>query len=131
MSTLLEAAKTKITAAHTGTPRIYAENAVPAEPGYPYSVLSVVPQNPEGYTLDQTHGFRDYRLTVQSFARLEDAVWDYDDKASTALLDQTLTATGYVCDPCRFQTSRQYRDPDDSGVLGVTTVYAFMARKES
>lgn len=131
MSALLTAAVAAITAAHTGTPRIYAENEVPAERPYPYSVLSVTPQTPEGYTLDQAHGFRDYRITVQSFARLEDAVWDYDAKASAALLDQSLTATGYVCDPCRFLTSRQYRDADDHGVLGVTTVYAFMAREES
>ena len=129
MSALLDAAVDAITAAHTGTPRVYEVNQVPAERPYPYSVVMVTPQAPDGYTLDQVHGFRDHQLVVQSFARLAEAVFDYDQKAATALLDQTLAADGWSCDPCRFQTSRQYRDADDSGVIGITTVYAFMAKE--
>jgi len=129
VSALLDAAIAAVTAAHTGSPRIYEVNAVPAQPSYPYSVVDVLDLDPDGYTLDQSHGFRDHMLTVQSFARTNDGVIDYNRAAANALLDQTLDATGWSCDPCRFQTSRKYRDPDDSGVIGITTVYAFMAKE--
>lgn len=129
MSALLDAAIAAISAAHAGTPRVYELNAVPADPTYPYSVVMVTPQAPDGYTLDQVHGFRDHQLVVQSFGRLAEAAYAYDQAATDALLDQALTADGWSCDPCRFQTSRQYRDADDSGVIGITTVYAFMAKE--
>lgn len=127
---MLDAAIAAIKAGRTGA-RVYEINKVPADPTYPYSVVKVVSRRPFGYTLDATHGLRDYEVTVASYGTTDDAVSDYDDAASDRLLDQTLTVAGFDCNPCQWVTSRKFRDPDDRGVIDAVTVYEFSASKES
>ena len=129
MTTFLEAVGT----ATAAVLRRYPTNAVPPTPVYPYLVYSVAGDRAEGYTLDSRHGFRFYRIILQSFDKpsLASAL-DIDDKAVAGLLDKRLAVTGYDCGPCRLEVaSAVVRDPDTTGVVSVTTTLTFTATKES
>lgn len=129
MTTFLEA----VDAATAAVLRRYPTNSVPPTPTYPYLVYSVAADRAEGYTLDSRHGFRFYRVILQSFGKpsLASAL-DIDAKATDGLLDQRLTVTGYDCGPCRLEVaSAVVRDPDTTGVVGVTTTLTFTATKEA
>lgn len=110
--------------------RRYPTNGVPPTPTYPYLVYSVAGDRAEAYTLDSRHGFRFYRIILQSFGKTLAAALDIDDKAVGDLLDTRLTVTGYQCGPCRLEVaSAVVRDPDTVGVVSVTTTLTFTARE--
>jgi hypothetical protein len=112
--------------------RIYVTNAVPAEPVMPYTVLAVTPDRPMTYRLSASHGVRVYRIILQSFARSYDGALDYDGDATSVLLDKVPVVTGYSCGPCVIEIgSAMTRDPDDNGVIGITTTLTFSATKET
>lgn len=112
--------------------RAYQTNSVPASPTYPYTAWSLAGDRPDAYTLDATHGLRFYRIISQSFGHTLASALDNDAKVTDALLDVALVATGYECTPCRIEVgSAVVRDPDNSGVVGVTTTLTFAATKEA
>lgn len=128
MTTLLEA----VGDATSVIVRRYPTNDVPPSPGDPYLVYSVAGDRAEGYTLDSRHGFRFYRIILQSFSTKLAAALDIDAKATDSLLDRRLAAAGYDCGPCRLEVaSAVVRDPDTTGVVGVTTTLTFTATKEA
>jgi hypothetical protein len=128
VSTLVEAVAT----ATAALPRVYVTNAVPATPTYPYSAYSATFGRGDTYTLDSTHGVRWGRLVWQSFGKTLQAALDQNDRAVAALLDVRLAVTGYSLTPCRMELDPAIvRDPDDNGVVGVTTTLTFTATKES
>lgn len=132
MSAFLTAAIAKMSAGRSPAPRIYKTNAVPASPTFPYSVVSVVGDQAGNYTLDARHSTRDYRITVQSFGRDVDGALAYDTAAIDRLLDESLTVAGFDCGPIRLQVgSAIVRDPDDNGVVGVTSSLLFTTTKEA
>lgn len=128
MTTFLDA----VGAATASVVRRYPTNGVPASPVYPYLVYSVAGDRAEGYTLDSRHGFRFYRVILQSFGKTLAAALDIDDKAVGDLLDVSLAVDGYSTTPCRLElASAIVRDPDAQGVVGVTTTLTFTATKEA
>ena len=132
MSVFLDAVVAQVIAGRSPAPRIYRPNAVPAVPGYPYSVVGVMGDQALAYSLDQTHGFRDWRVSVRSFGKTLDAAQAYDDAAVEALLDQRLVVPGYECGPVRLQVGAALiDDPDDNRVVGLSTALIFTATKES
>ena len=112
--------------------RVYPLGSVPASPSYPYSVVGVTPDLAGNYTLDATHGTRNYRIWVQSFGRTAESALAYNEVADTNLLDASLEVDGYDCGPIRVQVGGSMtRDPDDEGVVGVTSAYIFTTTKEA
>lgn len=112
-------------------PRIYATNAVPASPTYPYSVVGVTLSDAGGYSLCAKHGTRNVRIWVQSFGRTTESAAVYAESADARLIDRSLQVPGHVCGPIRLQVAASMtRDPDDGGVVGVTSAYIFTTTKE-
>jgi hypothetical protein len=124
MTTLVEAVAT----ATAALSRVYATNAVPPTPTYPYSVYSATLGRGDTYALDSTAGVRWGRIVWQSFGKTLQAALDQNDRAVAALLDVRLTVTGYSLTPCRMELDPAVtRDPDANGVVGVTTTLTFTA----
>lgn len=101
---------------------------------YPYLVWSITQDEPTTYTLEARHGTQFHRITWQAFGRTLASARDLDGDVADALLDQRLTAAGYDCGPCSTERGgilgRVARDPDDSGVVGITSSLTFAATKE-
>ena len=121
------AAITKLTAA--GVKRVYAFGSVPKSPEYAYMVVSASRVITQAKGLAGGHGLVRWFLTTQSFGRTHADADILDHLAFTALQDQQLAAS-IACGPCDMQTSALTRDPDDTGVMGRTTVYAFTTTRE-
>lgn len=129
MRGFLDAATDRVEAG--GVDRLYPENGVPQNPPKPYQTIAVTPDRADAYTLDATHGMRLYRIVLRSVSSSQAGALDVDALATDALLDQRLEVAGYDCGPCRLELgSAIMRDPDDGGVLTVTTTLTFTATKE-
>jgi hypothetical protein len=127
MTALMDAVAT----ATAPVPRLYPLNGVPANPAYPYGVYSAALGRGDAYTLDVSHGLRWGRVTVQTFGRTADAALDHMDKVIAAVLDKRLSITGYGSGPLVSELDPAVtRDPDDTGVVGVTAAFTFTATKE-
>lgn len=116
--------------------RAYPVGSVPASPEYPYLAWSLSQDNPVGYSLDVVHGSQFQRVTWQAFGRTLESARAVDRAATAVWLDQTLTATGFRCDPATTQYggllgAGPIRDPDDNGVLSLTSSLTFTATEES
>lgn len=124
---------TAVAAATAAVPRLYAIGSVPATPTYPYGVYSaVLGRGEEPYPLDSRTIMRNGRVTAQTFAHTATAALDLMDAITARLLDVGLDVAGYECTPCRIELDPVViRDPDDSGVVGVTATFTFTATKES
>lgn len=128
MSTVLAAVAT----ATASVPRLYPLGSVPASPTYPYGVYSGSMGRGDGYSLDATYGVRYGRIVVQTFGKVGAAAEDHMDKVVAALLDRTLTIAGFNPSPCLLELDPvMTRDPDDTGVVGLTASFTFTATKES
>ena len=131
MTTPLTATATAL----AGISRAYKINAVPAPPVYPYLVFSAVFTNPDSYTLDANYGVRWGRVTLQAFGRTLDSADAIHSEALDVLLDQSLNVTDWDCGPCGVGNGgligAVVRDPDDNGVVGITTSLVFAATKET
>lgn len=112
-----------VATATAALPRLYPANAVPPTPTYPYGVYSAQLGRADGYTLDATHGLRWVRVTFQAFGRTATSVLDLTERFLTATLDVRLTFDSYTASPLttELDPTPPLRDPDDNGVLGVTT----------
>lgn len=127
MTALMDAVAT----ATAAVPRLYALNSVPASPTYPYGSYSAVLGRGDTYTLEANYGVRWGRVTVQTFGRTADSALDLMDKVVAALLDKRLTIVGYNGGPLVADLDPAVtRDPDDTGVVGVTAAFTFTATKE-
>lgn len=141
MSAFLDAAVTAVSQVLSGSMparRVYPVGSVPKKPKgsdagyYPYSVVGVTSDAAGNYTLDAHHGTRNYRIWVQSFGKTAESALAYDAVADANLLDQSLDVDGFDCGPIRVQVGGSMtRDPDDEGVVGVTSAYIFTTTKEA
>lgn len=122
-----KAAVDALTAA--GIKRVYPMGGVPASPTYAYVVVTVTRVTPGAYALAGGHGVITWRLTTQTFGRTTAEVEAVDSLAFDALQDRQLLPL-IECGPCDLQVSNATRDPDDDGVLGVTSSYLFTVTKE-
>jgi len=105
-----------------GVTRAYKPNEAPDNAPMPYSVVSVTRDLPGNYALTGAHGTETRRATVQSFDSDADGALDFDRMAVDALQDKVPAFSGFVCTPWRVQVgSALVRDPDNQGVIGVTT----------
>lgn len=128
MTTLLEA----VAAATAGQPRVYATNAVPPTPTYPYLTYSATFGRGDTYTLDSVFGVRWGRIVLQAFGKTLQSTLDQTEQAIASLLDRRLTVTGYDLTPCRMELDPAItRDPDATGVVGATATLTFTATKET
>lgn len=120
MTTELDVVVAAVTAG--GVPRVYKPNEVPTNPAMPYTVVSVTRELPGNYALTGEHGTWGRRATLQSFDSDADGALDFDRLATDALQDNVPAFTGLDCTPWRVQVgSALVRDPDNLGVVGVTT----------
>lgn len=119
-----------VAAATASVSRLYALNAVPSSPSYPYGVYSATLGRGDSYTLDGREGLRHGRVVVQTFARAGGAAVALAENVRAALVGARLSVTGYECTPIRAELDPQMvRDPDDQGVVGVTATYVFAATR--
>lgn len=129
--TLYDSAKARFESAVT---RAYPIGAVPAQPSYPYLVWSVTQDDAVAYGLDAKPGAQFHRVTWQAFGKTLASVRDYDRRATVAFLGVPLLAAGFTCDPPTDGyggiLGRLVRDPDDAGLLGITSTLTFIATEE-
>jgi len=113
--------------------RVYAPDEIPDLPTYPYLVLEVIAAEPDGYTLDATHGFRHVEIVVQSFGRTTTGASDYlEDRFLYSVLDARPVIAGWRAEQIRMQIPPvPTADRDDSGVYGLTATCTFTASKET
>jgi hypothetical protein len=128
MTALMDA----VVLATAAVPRMYATGAVPATPTYPYGAQSAVMGRGDTYTLDSQTRLRWVRVVGQFFGKTNASVLEHVDKWTAALLDQSLDVAGFRLTPLRMELdpTTPLRDPDDSGVLGVTVTLTATAAKE-
>lgn len=127
----MTALTTAVATATAAVPRLYALGSVPATPVYPYGVYSATLGRGDAYTLNARHGLRWGRVVFQAFGKSLDSALSISDAVIAALLDESLSVTGYNCGPCVLELDPAItRDPDVSGVIGVTFTFAFTATKE-
>lgn len=115
-------------------PRLYAQGEVPDVPPYPYGVYAVALGTGATYTLEASHGVRRGRVTLQTFGRTADAALSLTEQVVGLLLDRRLTVPDWSTTPVRVQLEPaivRQSDPENTGVIGVTTVLAFTATKET
>jgi hypothetical protein len=112
-----------VATATVNLPRIYRLGAVPSKPPYPYGVFSAQLTRADSYTIDARHGLRYVRVTFQAFGRTSDSALTLTEEFIATLLDAVLTVDGAQTTPLRLELdpTPPTRDPDDGGVLGVTT----------
>lgn len=124
MSAFSDAAKAQI--AGGGIERVYKIGAVPSGATYPYITLACSFDGAEAYTLDADHGLGVRRLTTQAQSKTLDGAEDLDDKARAVLLDKRIGAFG----PGVMQVGGAVnRDPDDAGVITITSTYLFRSEE--
>ncbi len=120
-----------VAAAVAGVSRLYGLGAVPTSPAYPYGTYSAALGRGDAYTL-ATEGVRWGRVVVQTFGKTPTSALAVTEAVRAALVDARLDITGYDTSPCRAELDPQVtRDPDDNGVLVVTTTFTFTATKEA
>lgn len=116
-----------------GVLRVYEFGSVPASPTYPYAVLAVTFADALGYTLDAHHGPQRHRIVCQSFGRSLASAQDVDDDLRATFLDQPLAieGSGWESDPAEPEVaSALVRDPDTSGVIGITSTFTVVVAPE-
>jgi hypothetical protein len=111
--------------------RLYPLNEVPSTPTKPYGSYSATLGRGDVYTLS-AEGIRWGRVVVQTFGNTATSALSKAEAARTALVGTRLAITGYETTPCRAELDPVVnRDPDDSGLVGVTATYTFTATKET
>lgn len=121
-----------VAAATASVSRLYGLNSVPASPTYPYGTYSASLGRGDVYMLDADEGIRHGRVVVQTFGKTATSALDWAERVRTALVGKSLDITGYVTTTLRAELDPTVvRDPDDSGVVGVTATYTFTATKEA
>lgn len=128
MTSVLDA----VAAAAAGVPRVYALGDVPQSPEYPYSVYSASLGRGATYLLDNTEGIRLGRIVTQSFGRTAASAEAHCELLRAALVNQVLAITGFATTALRSELDPSMtRDPDDTGVIGITSTLTFTATKEA
>lgn len=114
-------------------PRLYPQGEVPDRPDYSYGVYVVTLGASLAYTLDITHGMRRGRVVLQTFGRTADGPVSLAERVVGHLLDRALPVDGWATTPLAIQldpTIVRLSDPENTGVIDVTTVLSFTATKE-
>jgi hypothetical protein len=126
MTALMSAVAT----ATAAVPRLQPMNGV-VDKTYPYGVYSATFGRGDTYTNDGTEGVRWGRIVLQTFGRTTDSATDLYDQARAALVGKVLTVDGSPIGPITGELDPAVtRDPDDAGVVGVTTTFTFTATEE-
>lgn len=121
-----------VAAATASVGRLYGVNSVPSSPTYPYGAYSATLGRGDTYTLDSREGVRHGRVVVQTFGRTATSALAKAEDSRAALVGTYLDITGYSTTPVRAELDPiVVRDPDDSGVVAVTSTFTFTATKEA
>lgn len=130
MSTVMEA----VAAAAADTGRLYEINGVPSPIPptlYPYCVYSASLGRGDVYLLDSSEGVRWGRITHQAFGKSADSALAKAEAFRDAVVGVSLDVTGYATTAVRSELDPAIvRDPDNQGVVAVTSTYIFTATKE-
>lgn len=111
--------------------RLYALNAVPGKPTYPYGSYSASLGRGDTYTLDDAAGVQWLRVVVQTFGRTADSALTKAEEVTATLKGLRLEVVGYDTTRLRVELDPAVtRDPDDNGVVGVTTTFTATATEE-
>lgn len=102
-----------------GVPRAYKANEVPKSPQTPYTVVSVTRDLPGHRDLTGSAGTWDRRATFQSFDTDPDGALDFDRLAVNALDGRIVSGIDGMW--TTQVGSVLVRDPDNKGVVGVTS----------
>lgn len=128
MTTVMDAVAT----AAGAVPRLYRLNAVPTGPTYPYGSFSASLGRGAAFALTGKEGLRWGRIVVQTFGKTADSAVGHAELVRAALVETRLTMAGFETTACRAELDPAVtRDPDDAGVVGVTTTYTFTAAPTS
>ena len=112
--------------------RVVEPNTVAAKPVMPYATLAATDADTGTRRGDGSHGTETHRGVVQVVGRTAEGVSDVTTRIRDAFLNQRPTMTGYVCGPCLLEVAGpMLRDPDDHGVLTLTTTFVFTTTKEN
>lgn len=110
--------------------RLYALNSVPAKPTYPYGSFSATLGRGDAYTLDSSEGIRHGRIVHQAFGKTATSALETAEQFRAAVVGARLAIYGWQATPVRSELDPAVvRDPDDKGVVAVTTTYTFTATK--
>lgn len=110
--------------------RLYPLNEVPAKPTYPYGTYSAAMGRGDTYTLDDEEGVRWLRVVVQTFGKTATSALGKAEAATSALKGTRLAVDGYETTRLRVELDPAVtRDPDDKGVVGVTTTLTATATR--
>lgn len=122
-----------VAAAAASVSRLYSVNGVPATPTYPYATYSASLGRGDVYLNDGREGVRWGRITLQAFGKTATAADTKYEEIRAALVGTALDITGYDATPCRAELDPTpiARDPDTSGVAGLTFTLTFTATKET
>lgn len=124
MTTPIEAVATALTGAGT----FYPVGSVPASPAYPYGTYSATLGRADNYLLDRSEGLRWGLIVVQTFGRTADSALATAEAARSALVGHNLDISGYEATPIAADMDPAVvRDPDNEGVVAVTTTLSFTA----
>lgn len=125
-----------VAAATAAVPRLKPLNEQPEKDAsgqviYPYGVFTAVLGAGLSYTLESHSDVREGRVTVQTFGPTADGALTHMDLVVAALLDRRLAITGWATTPLRLELAPAvHRDPDATGLVGVTATFTFTATKE-
>ena len=109
-----------------GITRAYPLGSVPASPAYPYAVIGCDTGTPVNRRLGGGTNRKPRRVTVQIFAKSDDVVLDYADKADNAFEDKVLSTLDGSPFSMREMQTPIMRDPDTSGVLYILHTYKLL-----
>lgn len=121
-----------VATATAAVPRVYEVGAVPKNPTYPYGVYSAQLLEDGGLMLDASEAVRWAQVVFQGFGKTAASAIDLTERFRTAVLGLMTSADGHSVGPflSELRPTPPIRDPDDQGVLGVTTTLTATATKE-
>lgn len=121
-----------VAAATASVARLYEVGKVPASPTYPYGSYAASLGRGDTYLLSADEGVRWGRVTVQAFGKTASSALAKAEEVRAALFGAHLAITGFAATPIRTELDPVVvRDPNDSGVVGVTATYTFTVTKET
>jgi hypothetical protein len=120
-----------VAAATASVSRLYPTNSVPASPTYPYGSYSASLGRGDTFGLDESEGVRWGRIVAQTFGKTLASALAKAEEFRAAVVGVALDIDGYDATPIRSELDPAVvRDPDNAGIVAVTTTYTFTATEE-
>lgn len=103
--------------------RVYKPRKIPAKPITPYIIMYADTGRSDVAMNDGTAGAAAHRLLPMAVGATADEVDRATDAIKTGLVDYRLPLTGFDCTPLWLESSGNYVDDPDAGVLISQTMF--------